>query len=65
MRCRCKPTANKGKIRDIHQWTMLLNHPDKGRSPYRAAQIHEAKDLQEGQAKKWRKCVMNFKFLLV
>lgn len=44
---------------------MLLNHPDKGRSPYRAAQIHEAKDLQEGQAKKWRKCVMNFKFLLV
>ncbi|XP_042558408.1 mitochondrial import inner membrane translocase subunit TIM14-like [Dipodomys spectabilis] len=32
------PTANKGKIRDTHR-IMLLNHPDKGGSPYVAVKI--------------------------
>nr|XP_035111010.1 mitochondrial import inner membrane translocase subunit TIM14-like [Callithrix jacchus] len=58
-------TANKGKIRDAHQQIRLLNHPDKGGSPYIAAKIHEAKDLLEGQAKKLSKCMTNFKFILV
>uniref|UniRef100_A0A3B3ZIQ6 J domain-containing protein n=1 Tax=Periophthalmus magnuspinnatus TaxID=409849 RepID=A0A3B3ZIQ6_9GOBI len=39
------PTSTKAKLREAHRKIMVLNHPDKGGSPYIAAKINEAKDL--------------------
>lgn len=41
------PNSNADKIKQAHKRIMLLNHPDKGGSPYMAAKINEAKDLLE------------------
>ncbi|VDP44996.1 unnamed protein product [Soboliphyme baturini] len=39
------PSSSKERIREAHKRVMLLNHPDRGGSPYIAAKINEAKDF--------------------
>lgn len=45
------PSASKTKVKDAHKKIMLLNHPDRGGSPYLAAKINEAKDLMDSTNK--------------
>ncbi|XP_072034290.1 dnaJ homolog subfamily C member 15-like [Amphiura filiformis] len=46
------PSTSRTKLREAHRRIMLLNHPDRGGSPYIAAKINEAKDYMESQSKK-------------
>ncbi|OQV22371.1 putative Mitochondrial import inner membrane translocase subunit TIM14 [Hypsibius exemplaris] len=45
------PSAHRSKIKEAHKRIMVLNHPDKGGSPYLAAKINEAKDLMDNLKK--------------
>lgn len=38
-------SSNGAKVKEFHRRIMLINHPDKGGSPYLAAKINQAKDL--------------------
>ncbi|XP_060944554.1 dnaJ homolog subfamily C member 15 [Limanda limanda] len=46
------PVSTKSKVREAHRNIMVLNHPDKGGSPYIAAKINEAKDLLDKEMRR-------------
>lgn len=45
------PSSSKEKVKQSHKKMMLLNHPDRGGSPYLAAKINQAKDYLESGGK--------------
>ncbi|CAN6627555.1 mitochondrial import inner membrane translocase subunit TIM14 [Trichomonascus vanleenenianus] len=40
-------TLTKNKLKETHRKIMILNHPDRGGSPYLATKVNEAKDILE------------------
>ncbi|KFD58838.1 hypothetical protein M513_00001 [Trichuris suis] len=51
------PSASKLRVREAHKRVMLLNHPDRGGSPYIAAKINEAKDFLDKSSPQTFACI--------
>lgn len=44
-----RESATKAQIKDAHRKIMLLNHPDRGGSPFIATKINQASEVMMGQ----------------
>lgn len=44
-----RETSNKQAVKEAHRKMMLLNHPDRGGSPFIASKINEASEVLQGQ----------------
>ncbi|BFZ57050.1 mitochondrial import inner membrane translocase subunit TIM14 [Savitreella phatthalungensis] len=42
-----RSSVTSKKLKDAHRKIMILNHPDRGGSPFVASKINEAKDVLE------------------
>ena len=46
-----RETASKKDIKEAHRKIMMLNHPDRGGSPFVASKINEASEVLQGGRK--------------
>lgn len=48
----CRENAAKNDVKEAHRKMMLLNHPDKGGSPFVASKINEALDTMSNRTRR-------------